>query len=87
MVSSIGPTSAVVSWNTDEPADSQVEYGQTLPYGQSTSLDPTLTTSHRVKLTGLSKGTLFHFCVQSRDAAANLAVSADYTFGAATGGK
>jgi len=87
MVSSIGPTSAVVSWNTDEPADSQVEYGQTLPYGQSTALDTTLTTTHRVKLTGLSKGTLFHFCVQSKDAAGNLAVSADYTFGTATGGK
>jgi hypothetical protein len=73
-------TTATIGWTTDEPADSQVEYGTTTAYGGQTARDATLTTSHSQTLTGLAAGTLYHFRVKSRDAAGNLATSQDFTF-------
>jgi hypothetical protein len=69
-----------ISWTTNEAADTQVEYGLTTTYGSSTTLDTTLLTAHSVNIAGLAEATLYHFRVKSRDAAANLAVSADFTF-------
>lgn len=77
---SIGGTTATVSWNTDEAADTQIEYGTTTAYGSSTTLDPTLVTVHSQNLTGLTPGTLYHYRVKSRDGAGNLATSTDFTF-------
>lgn len=34
-------SSAVISWATNEAADSQVEYGATAAYGQNSALDST----------------------------------------------
>ncbi len=34
----IGTATATITWGTSEPADSQVEYGTTVAYGQSTTL-------------------------------------------------
>jgi RHS repeat-associated protein len=73
-------TSATITWNTNENSDSQVEYGTTTAYGQSTALDPALVTAHSQGLSGLTPGTLYHYRVKSRDAAGNLAVSGDFTF-------
>jgi PKD repeat protein len=72
-------TSATITWTTDEPADSQVEYGLTTAYGNATTRDLALVTSHAQALTGLSRATLYHYRVRSRDAAGNLAVSGDFT--------
>ncbi|MCL6446398.1 MAG: fibronectin type III domain-containing protein, partial [Alicyclobacillus sp.] len=69
-----------ISWTTNEPADRQVEYGTTASYGASTPLDTSLSTSHAVVLSGLLPATTYHFRVKSRDAAGNLAVSANQTF-------
>src|SRR5207247_1219744 len=44
--SSIGSSSATISWTTDGAADSQVENGPTTAYGNLTSLDPSLVTAH-----------------------------------------
>jgi hypothetical protein len=71
---------ATISWSTDEAATTQVEYGTTTSYGSSTTLDATRGTSHTQQLTGLAAGTLYHYRVKSRDAAGNLATSADLTF-------
>jgi NPCBM/NEW2 domain/Purple acid Phosphatase, N-terminal domain len=83
-ISSIGavPSSsgAIVSWVTDEAADSRVEYGTTVSYGSSSVLDTTKVLSHSVTLSGLTAGTLYHYRVRSADGAGNLAVSADQTF-------
>lgn len=76
-------TSAVIPWNTYKAADSQVEYGTTTKYGLSTPLTDTannMTRSHKISLAGLKPATLYHFRVKSKDAAGNLAVSADMTF-------
>src|SRR2546426_12605871 len=64
--------SALISWATDEVAISDVEYGTSAAYGDATALYG-LETSHRVVLSSLASGTLYHFRVKSRDAAGNLA--------------
>lgn len=71
---------AIITWTTDEAADSRVEYGTTTAYGSSSALNDDLVTSHSQALSGLTAGTLYHFRVKSRDAAGNLATSGDYTF-------
>ncbi len=73
-------TTASISWTTNEPATSQVEYGLTTAYGSLTSLDSTLVTSHSVPISGLSANTLYHYRVHSKDGAGNLAGSTDFTF-------
>src|SRR6202043_3157066 len=45
------PTGAVILWTTSTPSTSKAFYGTTTAYGQSTSLDSTLVTSHTVILT------------------------------------
>jgi hypothetical protein len=76
-VTSSGST---ITWVTDEPADSQVEYGLTTAYGITTPLDTTLTQDHSVTLSGLNANTTYHYRVKSKDAAGNLAESGDYSF-------
>ncbi|MFC2000032.1 fibronectin type III domain-containing protein, partial [Chloroflexota bacterium] len=78
--SDISGASAVISWTTDEPATSQVEYGLTTGYGSTTILDEALVESHTVSLSGLTAGTTYHYRVKSKDAAGNEEASADYTF-------
>jgi hypothetical protein len=78
--SGITAFSSVITWTTDEPATSQVEYGLTTAYGTTTTLDSTLVTSHSVTLSGLSADTTYHYRVKSRDAAGNEAVSEDNAF-------
>ena len=76
-----GTTSATITWTTNEAATSQVEWGTTsFLAGGITALDMSLVTSHSVSVTGLTTGTLYHYRVKSRDAAGNLAMSADATF-------
>lgn len=81
----ISANTATISWTTDEASDSQVEYGLTDSYGLTSPLDSLRTTTHAVTLTNLTPATLYHYRVQSRDAAGNLAVSADFTFTTAAG--
>jgi hypothetical protein len=75
----ITPSSAVISWSTDEDSDSQVEYGPTTAYGSRSTVSAAPVRSHSVALTGLASGTLYHYRVRSSDAAGNPAVSGDYT--------
>ena len=79
-------TQATITWLTNEPADTQVEYGPDPRYGFSSPLITTRTTSHQVTLAGLSPGTLYHYRVKSRDSAGNLSVSGDFTFITTSGG-
>ncbi len=69
-----------IAWNTDEPADTQVEYGTTTSYGNLSTLSPALKTIHSVSLVGLSPSVRYHYRVRSRDAAGNLATSGDFKF-------
>ena len=71
---SIISTSANISWSTNEPSDTQVEYGATTSYGYNTTLNTSLVASHSQTINGLSPSTLYHYRVRSRDAAGNLAI-------------
>jgi hypothetical protein len=77
---SVTYNSAVINWTTNEASDTQVAFGQTAAYGSTTTLNSSLVTSHSVTLTGLAASTTYHYQVRSRDAAGNLATSADLTF-------
>ncbi len=75
----IGDNGATITWTTDEPATSRVDYGETAAYGSNVQ-DPTLVTSHSMSITGLESNTTYHFRVRSVDENSNLAQSADDTF-------
>src|SRR5207245_96106 len=78
--SNISSAAATITWATNEASDSQVEYGPTTAYGSATPVNSSLLTAHAVTLTGLLANTTYHYRVKSRDAAGNLATSADFTF-------
>lgn len=60
-------SSVAITWDTDVPATSQVEFGTTGAYGTVTPNDPALTTQHRVALTGLMPATTYHYRIISSD--------------------
>lgn len=80
LISNITKDSATILWTSDESATSQVQYGLTDSYGQSTTKDANLSISHSVNLSGLSSSTTYHFKVISLDEAGNQASSVDQTF-------
>ncbi|MBP9773150.1 MAG: fibronectin type III domain-containing protein [Candidatus Peribacteraceae bacterium] len=73
-------SSATISWQTNENATTQIDYGTTIAYGNSTTLNPALLTAHSVGLSTLTAGTTYHYRVRSKDAAGNEAVSGNNTF-------
>jgi hypothetical protein len=79
-VASTSPSSATITWTTNESATSQVEYGTTSDYGSSSALHSSLMTTHTVTLTGLTAETTYHYRVKSKDACGNEASSNDNTF-------
>ncbi len=70
---------ATITWTTDLPSSSQVEYGLTTSYGSLTPLNSTPVTSHSVQLSGLAATTLYHYRVISANANGST-TSSDYTF-------
>ena len=75
----VGTDRATVTWTTDTPADSQVEYGTSTNYGLTTTLDPAQVPSHTVLLSGLAADTVYHYRVRSSNAT-GVATSHDQTF-------
>src|SRR5260370_13831685 len=71
------PTSVGIDWQTSAPATSQVELGARTSYGSSTTIDPTMVTSHQLTVSGLNPGTAYHCRVHSTDAQSTSAVSGD----------
>src|SRR5580704_17497436 len=70
-------TSSVrVSWVTNIPATSEIEYGTTAAYGASTPVDSSMVTNHQMALTNLAPGTTYHCRVRST-AGSSTAVSND----------
>ena len=76
----ISSKGATITWTTNAGASSQVDYGSTAAYGQSSTLNSNAVTSHSVILTGLTASTLYHYRVDSADASNNQASSGDFTF-------
>lgn len=73
-------TGATFTWTTDEIASSQLEYGTTTSYGNSTTPDTTMVNSHTVTLSGLLPVTTYHVRVISLDPYGNSGSSADVSF-------
>jgi hypothetical protein len=67
-----------ISWNTDEPSTSSVDYGLTAGYGFSMT-NSILVTSHSIRLTNLISATTYHYRVSSSDASNNSATGLDNT--------
>lgn len=76
---SASDVTATISWSTDEPADSFVEFGTTAEYGNIQGKDE-LAVDHSVTLIGLTASTTYHFRVRSKDSADNLLTGDDVTF-------
>jgi len=79
-ISDVSMTRATVFWETDEPATSQVEYGETSDYNFSTPLNEPLVTNHHVRLSDLKPETTYYVGAKSRDAFEHEAVSSICTF-------
>jgi hypothetical protein len=78
--SGIGTVGATITWNTDELADGQVEFGPTTAYNSSTPLSTSKSQQHTIILSGLLSNTVYQFRVRSKDAAGNLALSPNQSF-------
>ncbi len=59
-------TRSAITWTTDRPATSQVEWGTSPSYGNLTPLDSTAVTAHVVVLSDLQPDTDYHFRVRSK---------------------
>jgi len=73
----------IVSWKTDEPSTSEVEFAEGITgdtYTSNTEEDQTQTNSHLVIVSGLKDKVPYHLRVCSADKVGNLACSSDNTF-------
>ena len=69
-VGTITHISAVVEWTTDEPSTGKITYGPSAGPNQVVT-DATLSTSHRITLTGLAPETTYNLQLTATDAANN----------------
>ena len=76
----IGTSTAVIQFTTDELADGLVAYGVTASYGAQTVLSPSLVTDHNEYLANLTPNTIYHYRIQTSDASANVTYTADQVF-------
>lgn len=74
--------SAVVTWDTDEPADSQVSYGEGTSgdFSNSTGKDTAPAMSHLVVISNLKAAQTYHVKAKSADKSGNLSQSNSQNF-------
>ena len=73
-VSFVTNTTALITWNTDEHADSQVQYGlssSSWDNYEDSAHDPNFVLSHQITLTNLTPATPYYFRVGSTDPSNN----------------
>jgi len=70
----ITQSSVVITWVTEKPATSKVEYGTGPDYGFE-EIDENLATAHSVKLIRLNPDTTYYYRVISTDTSGNMAIS------------
>jgi hypothetical protein len=77
--SSTTSSQLIVTWTTDEPATSQVEFGEGTSdtYTQLTQEDKNLSYNHVVIISGLTPSKVYHLRAISRDSSANESRSVD----------
>ena len=77
--SSVGSTTATITWTTDESSNSTVYYGTTVATS-STQTSASSATSHSIALSGLSASTLYYYNVSSCDSSNNCNTSTQNSF-------
>jgi hypothetical protein len=78
-IKAVNKSSAYITWDTAAAANSYVEFGKTTDYGLTSGKDDS-TKTHSVQLIELNANTVYHFRVESKDAAGASAASKDFTF-------
>jgi hypothetical protein len=71
---------AVIGWETDEPSDSWVRYGDIAGDYHNEVGEASPTSMHEILLDGLSPSTTYHFVARSSDPSGNTATSKDLVF-------
>ena len=84
--SSITRSGATITWTTNVPSTSQVEYGTGFGQTSLTIVDRSLVVSHHMVLSGLVPGVTYQYRVRSMLASGNLGISGDSTFDTAPAG-
>lgn len=84
-VTVLNPTSATISWQTNVPSTSRVDYGTTSTYGSHVYLTdethtPVIGTTHSVTLTGLTPNTVYHYVATSTATGRTPTPMSDRTF-------
>jgi glucose/arabinose dehydrogenase len=72
VVARTGPGRVTITWSTDVPATSEVQYGLTPAYGSTTVQRTVRVTDHSMTITSLARKTQYYFKVLSEDAAGGL---------------
>lgn len=75
-----GNSSATITWTTNHPSSSSVEYGETTGYELGSVDDPTPVKSHSVTLSDLAPGTAYHARITSENESGLAASSGDLGF-------
>jgi regulation of enolase protein 1 (concanavalin A-like superfamily) len=75
-----GANAAIVTWTTNEPADSRVDFGLTAAYEIASEIDAAFVTAHGLALDGLAPNTTYHYRVTSRDVGLVSTSTGDLTF-------
>jgi peroxiredoxin len=79
-ISEITESSAIISWQTNEEATSQVQFGKTAQNLNTVLKSGQLTTAHSITIKPLEIGACYHFRVISSDANGNQSISATGSF-------
>jgi hypothetical protein len=79
VTSSVGESTAGITWATSEAANSIVQYGLTTAYGSATS-SSAMVLGHSLQITGLIPATKYYYRVGSTDASGNGTTSPGYNF-------
>ena len=75
-----GGTLAKVTWQTDVPGNSQVDYGETTLYEGGTKIGADFVTDHTILLSGLTPETFYHYQITSVDEEGHVVRTEDLTF-------
>jgi regulation of enolase protein 1 (concanavalin A-like superfamily) len=76
----LSTTSARITWETNNPASSKVDYGLTTNYEIGSVFRSALVTDHGITLSDLTPDTEYYFQVTSEDAATNSVTSGNHRF-------
>ena len=70
--------SATITWTTDQPSASQVQFGPTPGYGSLSAFSAPLVTSHSVTIPGLTAGKTYNYAALSVNATGQVGTSTNF---------